>query len=391
MLLPTYLPEMKEEFKHIYRFTEKILRYIKNAKEDNLDIDKFSMYFGVESEKTHWLLETDSIKKAIDDLLKMNTTQRKLLHRIFKKDNSLAARWEPGMVLSFDLTKSENKKLRETAKEFFEPLYSKVLCKTGFREIAGLDDGSYVKRQDFKNAFLAAQKPKEFDSICPACLGDIAEVTEQGTYADVDHFFPKKLYPTLVVSLYNLVPTCIACNTRAKREKDPLLEFEFSNHFSTFLPYQGDKSYGLQQIRFQFKGVRQVKVLSIDPEFQIAVKNFKRLYNLDARYTGKLQGVIRKLLLTELRSHLEYPFTREQIVCKLQVIADKKMDAYKNPDSYLLGYFAKYLSQMPFFLDGIIDDLNKRSTTSKTDGEMQALRNRLFEDLGEDANQHETV
>lgn len=41
-------------------------------------------------------------------------------------------------------------------------------------------------------------------------------------HADIDHFFPKSIYPHLSIHPYNMVPTCHSCNSGAKGQTDPL-------------------------------------------------------------------------------------------------------------------------------------------------------------------------
>lgn len=48
--------------------------------------------------------------------------------------------------------------------------------------------------------------------------------------ADLDHFFPKAVFPYMSMSIYNLVPACKFCNSSLKGEK----EFRLSNNISPF-------------------------------------------------------------------------------------------------------------------------------------------------------------
>ena len=62
---------------------------------------------------------------------------------------------------------------------------------------------------------------------CPYCnrnyiyyLSKSSEIKPQ-----IDHFFPKSIYPSFALSYYNLVPSCQTCNGfGAKEEKDPITE-----------------------------------------------------------------------------------------------------------------------------------------------------------------------
>ena len=60
--------------------------------------------------------------------------------------------------------------------------------------------------------------------ICPYCqrnyISSYEESNDEKTTADLDHFYPKSLYPFLALSLYNFIPSCQICNSRFKGNKD---------------------------------------------------------------------------------------------------------------------------------------------------------------------------
>ena len=60
--------------------------------------------------------------------------------------------------------------------------------------------------------------------VCPYCqrnyISSFEENNEKRTTADLDHFYPKSLYPFLALSLYNFIPSCQICNSRFKGGKD---------------------------------------------------------------------------------------------------------------------------------------------------------------------------
>ena len=59
--------------------------------------------------------------------------------------------------------------------------------------------------------------------ICPYCqrnyISSYEENNDEKTTADLDHFYPKSLYPFLALSLYNFIPSCQICNSRFKGNK----------------------------------------------------------------------------------------------------------------------------------------------------------------------------
>ena len=60
--------------------------------------------------------------------------------------------------------------------------------------------------------------------VCPYCqrnyISSFEENDDKRTTADLDHFYPKSLYPFLALSLYNFIPSCQICNSRFKGTKD---------------------------------------------------------------------------------------------------------------------------------------------------------------------------
>ena len=60
--------------------------------------------------------------------------------------------------------------------------------------------------------------------ICPYCqrnyISSYEENNDEKTTADLDHFYPKSLYPFLALSLYNFILSCQICNSRFKGNKD---------------------------------------------------------------------------------------------------------------------------------------------------------------------------
>lgn len=54
---------------------------------------------------------------------------------------------------------------------------------------------------------------------------------------DFDHFFGKKLYPYLSISLFNLIPSCSICNSRFKRDDEFLLEKNINPYIESLDKY----------------------------------------------------------------------------------------------------------------------------------------------------------
>jgi len=68
------------------------------------------------------------------------------------------------------------------------------------------------------NAYDLAQKLKI--NVCPYCNRNytftIKDKNSKSTRPDFDHFYDKGTHPILALSFYNLIPSCILCNSRLK-------------------------------------------------------------------------------------------------------------------------------------------------------------------------------
>lgn len=110
--------------------------------------------------------------------------------------------------------------------------------------------------------------------------------TSKQTTAQLDHFYPKKKYPFLAVSLYNLIPCCATCNQRKSNTVSnifhPYLE---SFNAATKFVYQGidiqpkGKNYG-------FFDETRVKLAleTTDSKKASKVKLHKKVFNLEPLY-----------------------------------------------------------------------------------------------------------
>jgi hypothetical protein len=167
----------------------------------------------------------DFLADNIDDILKGKS---EILMRIISKWTDYISK-----------NKSNEKDLKEAVTEiFYEKGYKTFTTKNG-------------KKYD---AYNLANKLNI--DVCPYCNRQYTHtlsysiVDDKGNEVDVDrvrpdldHFAPKSIYPYLALSFYNLIPSCLPCNQRLKRDVD----FRFDTHV---YPYnEGFKS----EVRFNLK------------------------------------------------------------------------------------------------------------------------------------------
>ena len=125
-------------------------------------------------------------------------------------------------------------------------------------------------------------------NVCPYCNRNyIFNFTKDNTKkatAQLDHFFDKKDYPYLAVSLYNLVPSCSTCNQRksSKRENIFYPYLESFNESAKFR-YKGIKAIAKDEkidfldskrVMFDIEAIKDIKKV----KKHIEVFNLKNLY-----------------------------------------------------------------------------------------------------------------
>ncbi|QIH33455.1 hypothetical protein [Sphingobacterium sp. DR205] len=89
---------------------------------------------------------------------------------------------------------------------------------------------------------------------------------------DFDHFFSQSDYPYLAVSFYNLVPSCLTCNSRYKHIK----EFTIEDNIHPFIE-------GSDKLRVFRIGVDSIEFLEGKKDFQITIESTDNRHPDDRR------------------------------------------------------------------------------------------------------------
>ena len=135
--------------------------------------------------------------------------------------------------------------------------------------------------------------------VCPYCqrnyISSYEENNDEKTTADLDHFYPKSLYPFLALSLYNFIPSCQICNSRFKGNKDTR---------DSIYPYEE----GFDELGVKFKTSEEVIVKILEERYSdFSVKiNYENLK--DEKNKEKVKKSIKNLRLDKVyeKSHNQY-------------------------------------------------------------------------------------
>jgi len=180
----------------------------------------------------------------------------------FNKDlskNEKKMKWSISLV---ELNSLISKKL----KGFRENLDLEKLIKMEYADLCKLVD--YIKSNQSKTKLTIREKDifltlysrlnnalfvKDLDvKVCPYCnrnyILNFNKKGKENATAQLDHFFDKKKYPYLAVSIYNLVPSCGTCNQRKSTKQENI-----------FYPYL--ESFN-ESVKFSLKGIKSRDELS---------------------------------------------------------------------------------------------------------------------------------
>jgi len=155
------------------------------------------------------------------------------------------------------------------------------------------DNPKKIKNYD-RYDFVAKHRLK----TCPYCnMGYILigkdKNKKKGLRPDIDHFFPKSIYPYLAMSFYNLIPSCVVCNrTKGSKDtfKDELLSpYEIDNNAVKF-------TYRPSKVNFNQVQKRHFKFQTFSIEVITNDENSNNYFKLDKLYIQH-KDIVQELLI----------------------------------------------------------------------------------------------
>jgi len=166
--------------------------------------------------KVQWEIETSDIDKLLKKKLS-NFKQDITLEHLIKADYNYMKK-----LVEFIDKNSERCKLSKKEKDYFLTMYQR------------LKKAVFIKQLDI--------------NVCPYCnrnyIFNFYKNSKDEATAQLDHFFDKKDYPYLAVSVYNLIPSCSTCNQRKSSKKEDI-----------FYPYL--ESFN-DSAKFKYKGIKSI-------------------------------------------------------------------------------------------------------------------------------------
>jgi len=236
---------------------------------------------------------TDKIKKEFENLVfSIFKKQNDKLHLIKKKNKQI----------KFNITLEElNKLIYKKLKKFDENINFEKLIISDFnylKELVNFIDNnkSYtqLKKEEkdyFYTLYKRLNKPKFVEYLnvktCLYCnrnfVINFKKKKNIHTTAQLDHFFNKKDYPYLSISLYNLIPCCSTCNLR-KLDKQADIFHPYTDDFDKAAKFT--LKITSPNFYYSIKGfnISLIPKENITNETKIKINNHKKIFNLESLY-----------------------------------------------------------------------------------------------------------
>lgn len=175
---------------------------------------------------------------------------------------------------------------------------------------------------------------------CPYCNRNYIFIVDEKTgklRPEIDHFYPKSIYPFLAMSFYNLIPSCTTCN-HTKKDNNSLIK-KLKN------PYEIDSDY------YQFSiNPKNIDFANIDNKydydnFEISIN--KKDSNIEIFKLEELYKQHKDIVLDLIIKKVHYPesyinelkkfgFDEDEIYRYLLCNYSNKKDLNKRPLSKLV-------------------------------------------------------
>lgn len=270
-----------------------------------------------------WETSWSAIDKLIKDKLK-DVDPQISFEKIIKADYTYLQK----------ITKSLKRvKLSAKEKDYFFTLYSR------------LKKPEHIKKLDIK--------------VCPYCnrnyIFNFKKEKDLNATAQLDHFFDKKTYPFLAVSIYNLVPSCSTCNQRKSAKQEDIF-YPFLESFNDYakFEYKGIKDKADRNGNFFDEDRILLELNPISEDVDVKVKKHIEVFNLQNLYNEHKDIVSEILIKSEMynESYIE------------ELMKNYEGTLFKNKEDLMRLIFGGYIAD---------EDLGKRPLSKITKDILEQL------------------
>ncbi|PHD71683.1 hypothetical protein COF64_22790 [Bacillus sp. AFS043905] len=362
MLLHIRKSSHNGELEKVSNFIIRLLKF--SVEHRKYDKSSFLRQFGQEGE---WYLSKSRkangpVLSGFLSLFQLSIKDRKKLLRAYLNDIQFHKYYESEdfKLKSFNL----NQNLRTALNNFLVPFYENIFNKKGFKNIEGLSHSPFSRVEFLEGYKLINGKSIK---ICPICCGEIEWIDDINS-CELDHYFPKSIYPALAIAADNLIPMCHTCNSKAKLGENPL---NFNNKGAirnAFIPFVHT---GMDEITVSFKFGKkrkfEVQITPKNPKDPSAksvkhkIENFDRIYKVSDRWAGKIEWLYDSFMYELTERHGNNINTIQSLQKEIETQKNTAELGEKHiPFKYLNRCFFESVLNTQVMQKAVMADYNKR-------------------------------
>lgn len=206
----------------------------------------------------------------------------------------------------------------------------------GIYQIFGYED--YFRAKVKKGIWLAK---KLNIKTCPYCNAQYTLVVTKDSKSfkarfQFDHFFSKKRYPYLSISMFNLIPCCAPCNLSKGDIQTNLIDYYHPYHNNLSLRSRFIATYPVEIKKLSIGDVKglniKVSFVSKYPQFNTLTETHNKIFEVDSSYNRHID-IVEDLLYKKIIRNSSF----KSDVMKIRGLFNGDDGLYKR---YLIGNYA---------------------------------------------------
>jgi hypothetical protein len=209
----------------------------------------------------------------------------------------------------------------------------------------------HFRSQGTKGVWLARQLNIK---TCPYCNAQYTLIVPRGNNFrakfQFDHFFSKKRFPYLSLSLYNLIPSCAPCNLSKKDTSTNLTEFYHPYHNNLAYRSYFRASFPIDLRKLTIGNVKKldinIRFVARYPEFDNLISTHTDLYDIEGTYS-RHYDIVQDLMVKAVMNNSSF----KSDIMEIRGLFDGDESLYRR---YLLGNY------------GITEEITERPLSKMT-------------------------
>jgi hypothetical protein len=289
-----------------------------------------------------------TIRRIINDggLKKKNDTGKIVLLTILSPRDkyvlSLLLHHNDLLIKIISLEAKEIRVMIKYTKKHYPDIYNKntVLYKCIYNIFVthGYEDSNNLDKYQFiKNIGL---------ETCPYCNRNYIYTIAKNKKikAEIDHFYPKDLYPILALSYFNLIPSCSTCNGLGAKSNQDTYTLKLRNPY-LIKPSDFKFDFDIKSLNI-LNPISNIDKESIDIIFEKEIQNHSKVFGLTELYSEHRDIVIELYIKAKhhyVREYIDYLrsydgilFSDDEIYRLITCGYKNEIDFHKRPLSKLI-------------------------------------------------------